>query len=95
MYIKTLVSKVYPLLAKPKEMVIAQPTNNHTAGIGPKHSTKSTLLLELNVICEQNWVQLELQNSLRRVFALDGKIYTTIWQTYEIGSQLKFLIFSE
>jgi len=62
MYIKTLASKVYPLQAKPKEMVRAQPTNNHTAGIGPNYSTEFTLLLELDVICEQNWVQLELQN---------------------------------
>jgi len=40
-----------------------------------------TLLLELNVINEQTWIQLELQNSPSRVFAFfafDGKIYTTI-----------------
>jgi len=54
-----------------------------------------TLLLELNVICEQKFIQFELQNSPGSVFAFDGKIYTTIQQTYEIGSQLQFLIFSE
>jgi len=37
-----------------------------------------TLLLELNVTCEQKWIQFELQNSPRKVFACDGKIYTTI-----------------
>jgi len=36
------------------------------------------LLLELNVLCEQRWMQVELQNSRSRVFAFDGKIYTTI-----------------
>jgi len=36
------------------------------------------LLLELNVICEQRWIQFQLQNSPSRVFAFDGKIYTTI-----------------
>jgi len=34
-----------------------------------------TLLLELNVICEQRWIQFELQNSPSRVFAFDGKIH--------------------
>jgi len=34
-------------------MVRAEPTNNHTAGIGLNHSTMLTLLLELNIICEQ------------------------------------------
>ena len=54
-------------------MVRAEPANNHTAGIGPNHSTMFTLLVELNVICEQKWIQFELQNSPRRVFAYDGK----------------------
>jgi len=53
------------------------------------------LLLELNVICEQRWIHFELQHTPGRVFAFDGKIYTTIQQTCEIRSQLKFLIFSE
>jgi len=35
-----------------------------------------TLVLELNVICQQKWIQFELQNSPRRVFAFDGKTYT-------------------
>ena len=42
-------------------MVRAEPTNNHTAGIGPNHSTTFTFLLELNVICEQKWIQFDLQ----------------------------------
>jgi len=52
---------------------------------------------QLNVICdcEQRWIQFELQTSPSRVFAFDGKIYTTIWQFCESGSQLKFLIYSE
>jgi len=37
----------------------------------------------------------ELQNSPGRVFVFDGKIRTTIEQTGEMGSQLKFLKFSE
>jgi len=59
-------------------MVRAEPTNNHTAAIGPNHSIIFMLLLELNVICEQKWIQFELRNTLRRDFAADGKIYTTI-----------------
>jgi len=59
-------------------MVRAEPTNNHTAGIDPNHSTMFALLLELNVICKQKWIQFELQKSPRRVFAFDGKICTTI-----------------
>jgi len=54
-------------------MVRAEPTNNHTAGIGPKHSTMFTLLLQLNVICEQKWIQFELQNSPRRSLHLIAK----------------------
>jgi len=76
-------------------MVIAEPKNNRTADIDTNHSTMFTLLLELNVICEQRRIQFELQNSHNWVFALDGKIHTAISQTCEIGSQLKFLIFSE
>jgi len=61
-------------------MVRAEQTNNHTAGIGPSpnHLTMFMLLLELNVICEQKWIQFELQGSPSRVFAFNGKIYTTI-----------------
>ena len=76
-------------------MVRAEPTNNRTAGIDINYSTMFTLLLKLNVMCEQRWIQFELQNSPSRVFAFDGKIYTTIQQTCEIGSELKFFIFSE
>jgi len=76
-------------------MVRAELTNNRTAGIDTSHSLVLTLLLELNVICEQRWMQFELQNSPSRVFAFGGKMYTTISQTCEIGSQLKLLIFSE
>jgi len=83
------------LQAKPKEMVTAELTNNRTAGIDTNHSTMLTLLQKLNAVCEQRWVQFELQNSPIRVFACDGKIYTIIEPTCEIVSQLKFLIFSE
>jgi len=34
-------------------MVRAEPTNNRTAGTDTNHSTMFTLLLELNLICEQ------------------------------------------
>jgi len=37
----------------------------------------------------------ELQNSPSRVFAFDGKLFTTIQQNDEIGSQLRFVTFSE
>jgi len=59
-------------------MVRAEPTHNRTAGIDTNYSTMVTLLLKLNVMCEQRWVQFELQNSPSRVFAFGGKIYTTI-----------------
>jgi len=62
-------------------MMRADPSNNRTAGTDTYHSTVSTLLLDLNVIREQRWIEFELQNSPSRVFAVDGKIYTTIWQT--------------
>jgi len=52
--------------------------NNRTAGIDTNHSTVFTLLLELNVICEQRWIHFKVQNSPSRVFAFDGKIYITI-----------------
>jgi len=56
----------------------AEPTNNRTAGIDTYHSTMFTLLLDLNVISGQMWIQFELQNSPSSVFAFDVKIYTTI-----------------
>ena len=55
-------------------MLRAEPTNHHTAGIGLNYSNMFTLLLELNVIYEEKWIQFELQNSPSRVFAFDGKI---------------------
>jgi len=64
-------------------MVSAEPTNIRTAGIDiTQHSTMITLLLELNVTCRQRWMQFELQNIPSRAFAVDGKMYTTIflWQ---------------
>ena len=67
-----------PLQAEVKEMVRAEPTNNRTAGIDTNHSTVLKLLLELNALCEQRWMQFELQNNPSRVFAFDGKTYTTI-----------------
>jgi len=70
-------------------MVRAKPTNNRTAGTNTNHSTMFTLLLELNVICEQRWTQLELQNSPSRVFAFDGKIYTTIYFSKPVKSDHK------
>jgi len=42
------------------------------------HSTMLTLLLELNVVCEQRWIPFELQNSPTRVLEFDDKIYTAI-----------------
>jgi len=63
-------------------MVRAEPTNTRTAAIDTSHSTMFTLLLELNVMCGQRWIQFEFQNIPRRAFAIDGKEYTTIflWQ---------------
>jgi len=55
-----------------------EPTNNRTAGIDTYHSTMFTLLLDLNVITDQRWIQFKLQNCPSSVFAVDGKIYTTI-----------------
>jgi len=59
-------------------MMRAEPTNNRTAGIDAYHSTMFTLLLDLDIISEQTWMQFELQNSPSSVFAFHGKIYTTI-----------------
>jgi len=59
-------------------MVRVEPTKNHTAGIDTNHSTVFKLLLELNALCEQRWMQFELRNNPSRVFAFDCKIYTTI-----------------
>jgi len=59
-------------------MVRPEQTNNRTAGFDTNHSTMFTLLLELNVICEQRWMQFELKYSPSRVFGFHGKIYTTI-----------------
>jgi len=61
-------------------MVRAEPTNNRTPSVDTLayHLTMFTLLPDLNVISEQRWIHLELQNSPSRVFAFDGKIYTTI-----------------
>jgi len=54
-------------------MVRAEPRNNHTAGIDTNHSTMFTLLPELNVTCEQRWMQSEFQNSPSRVLDLMTK----------------------
>jgi len=56
-------------------MVRAEPRTNCTAGTETNHSTMFRLLLELNVICEQKWIQFELQNSPSRVFVFDGKLH--------------------
>jgi len=52
----------------------AEPTNNRTTAIDTYHSTMFTLLVDLNVISEQRWIQFELENSPSRDFAFDGKI---------------------
>jgi len=44
----------------------AEPTNNRTAGVDTYHSNMFRLLVDLNVICEQRWIQFELQNSSSR-----------------------------
>jgi len=77
-YVKAFPSKVWSLQAKPKETLGGEPANTRTAGIDTNHSTMLTLLLELNVICGQRWTQFELQKSLMRAFAIDGKMYTAI-----------------
>jgi len=55
-------------------MVRTEPTNTRTTGIDTYHSTMFKLLLELNVICGQRWIQFEWQNSLSRAFVIVGKI---------------------
>jgi len=77
-YIKSTPIKGVASKAKPKEMLRAEPANTRTAGIDTYHSTMFTLLLELNVACEQRWMQFGLQNSPSRVFAFGGKTYTSI-----------------
>ena len=44
----------------------------------PNHLTMFTLLPELNIICGQWLIQFELQYSLSRAFAIDGKIYPSL-----------------
>jgi len=55
-------------------MVRAEPTNTRTTGIDTYQSTMFTLLLELNVICGQRWIQFEWKNSFNSAFVIDGKI---------------------
>jgi len=52
-------------------MVRAETTNNRTAGMDTNYSTIFTLLLKLKIMCEQRWIQFELQNSPNRVFAFE------------------------
>jgi len=60
-------------------MVMEEPMNTRTAGIDTNHSIMFTLLLELNLMCGQRWIQFEFQNIPSRAFAIDGKLYTTIF----------------
>jgi len=53
-----------------EEMVWAEPTNIRTADIDANDATMFTLLLELNVVYGQRWIQFELQNSLSGTFAI-------------------------
>ena len=55
-------------------MVRVEPTNTLTTGTDTNHLTMFTLLLELNVVCGQRWIQFEWQISLSRAFAIDDKI---------------------
>ena len=55
-------------------MMRTELTNTRTTGIDAYHSTMLTLLLELNVICGQKWIEFEWQNSLSRAFVIVGKI---------------------
>ena len=66
--------------------------NTRTTGIDTYHSTMFTLLLELNVICGQRWIQFEWKNSLSRAFVIDGDITLPFSKSVK---QLKFLIRSE
>jgi len=84
---------VLPLQANPKEMVKAELSNNHTAGIGPNHSTMFTLLIELSVIFEQKWIKFELQYSPRRVFAFDVRLpYVLERQELSLNLLLKLVM---
>jgi len=58
-------------------------TNEHSHNWHRHHSTKFTLLLELNVICGQRWIQFEWQNSLSKAFVINGKI------TLPLGKSVK------
>jgi len=58
-------------------MLRAEPTNTRIAGMKTIHSTMYTLL-QLNIKCGQKWIQFELQNSLSRIFTIDGKMCTAI-----------------
>jgi len=71
-------------------MVRAELTSIRTAGIDTNHLTMFTLLLELNVICEEMWIQFKLQNSPSRVFAFGGKIYTTFSKHVKSYHNLNF-----
>ena len=59
-------------------MVRAEPTNTGTAGIDTNHFTVFKLLMEIIVIYGQIWIQFEMENSPSRVFAINGKIHTTL-----------------
>jgi len=53
----------------------AEPRNNCTAGTHTNHSNYVHVAtrIELNVICEQRWIQFELQNSPSRVLQMMAK----------------------
>ena len=72
-------------------MVSVEPVNIRTTGRDTNKSTMLTLLLELNVICGQRWIQFELQNSLSRAFAIDGKIYTAFNESLKSNHNKNFV----
>jgi len=66
----------------------AEPTNNRTAGIDTNHSTMFTLLLELNLICEQRCLNCKIvplrQNVHYHLPNLWNQITTKIFDIFRI-----------
>jgi len=71
-------------------MVRAEPTNTCTTGIDTYYSIMFTLLLELNRVYGQRWIQFEWQNGLSRAFVIDGKITLAFSKSVKSDHNLNF-----
>ena len=67
-------------------MVRAEPANTRTAGMDTNHSTMFTLLLELNVMGGQRWIQFEFQNIPIRAFAISIYLFLSRHEVHSVNT---------